>query len=265
MPSTTGSRSRGRPTGGRRSSRARARRGARAGSRTSARRSSSPAGRRPAAARGGHAARRIASRAPREPHRGAHQPGRPAPRWGGGRAAAGRSRPMPIRWSARTEPPSATATAAASGPWRTTRARARRRRAARLEPERRGGGRPPVRQQRADAHREALAAAGGGGHRAGGLVGLEDLGAATRGQAWRRARQAPSPAGPARGSSASHSASASAGGVAARHEQAVGPVGDDVAVAGDVGRHHGRAGRERLREHHAEGSPPSDGAHSSSA
>ena len=40
--------------------------------------------------------------------------------------------------------------------------------------------------------------------------------------------------------------------VAGRHQQAVAAVLDDVAVAGDVRRHHGRAGRERLGQHHPE-------------
>ena len=42
------------------------------------------------------------------------------------------------------------------------------------------------------------------------------------------------------------------GRVAARDEHAVDPVGDDVAVAGDVRRDDRRARRERLRQHHAE-------------
>ena len=43
------------------------------------------------------------------------------------------------------------------------------------------------------------------------------------------------------------------GGVARRHEHALPAVGDDVAVAGDVRRDDRGAGREGLRQHHAEG------------
>ena len=42
------------------------------------------------------------------------------------------------------------------------------------------------------------------------------------------------------------------GGLSGRHEDRVDAVACHVAVAGDVGAHDGRAGRERLGEHHAE-------------
>ena len=133
-------------------------------------------------------------------------------------------------------------------------ARGRRRRLQRRQPPR-GPARPEVGRAQADPHSGALGAPLGLRDRARVLVGVDDLrgdlrpgvalgararGGAQRRGALRRQRQVAQRLGERRG-------------VAARHEQAVDAVADDVAIAGDVGGDDGRAGREALGQDHAEG------------
>ena len=145
--------------------------------------------------------------------------------------------------------------AAGEGEHRTPRALARRRRRLDARQAPRGAARLQVGGQRADAD----------GQRAG------------RRPRARRSRSRPRrPPGPARRRAARRTARAVSqrggrqrvaaggverqrpqrlaerGGVAARHEDAVGAVVDDVAVAGDVGGDDRRAGRKRLGQDHAE-------------
>ena len=76
----------------------------------------------------------------------------------------------------------------------------------------------------------------------------------------RAARRSPPPeraqprhrAGAEGSSHSERRASASSSGPPGRHEQPVAAVAYDLPVAGDVGRDHRRAGRERLDQHHAE-------------